>query len=105
MMKNHGFDMIDLGRDVPNELVAETAEREHASLVMLSALITTTMGEMPKVIRLLRERGLDIPVMVGGAVITPDYAAAIGAHYSRDAMEAVHVAKKLLGVPDVSAEN
>lgn len=98
MMKNHGFEVIDLGKDVPTEVIVETAIKENVSLVLLSALITTTMGEMPKVIESLREKGSDIPVMVGGAVITPEYAASIGGHYSRDAMEAVHVAKSLLNL-------
>ena len=74
--------------------ILQTAQRENAGLVGLSALMTTTLGSMEKTIALLRENGCTCPVMVGGAVLTPEYAAQIGAdYYAKDAKQAVSVAK------------
>ncbi len=97
MLKNHGFPVLDLGKDVPAEKILEEAETHHAGVIALSALMTTTMSEMKHVIGLAGERGMDIPFMVGGAVVTEEYASAIGAGYSRDAAEAVKLAKRLVG--------
>ncbi|MGI6169039.1 MAG: homocysteine S-methyltransferase family protein [Christensenellales bacterium] len=96
MLKNHGFHVIDLGKDVDAEVIVERAIREKACIVGLSALITTTMVQMPRVVALLKERGWDCPVMVGGAVLNREYADEIGAHYAEDAMRAVELAKRLL---------
>ncbi len=96
MLQNHGFEVIDLGKDVPNEKILETALKEKADIVMLSALMTTTMERMKEFVELARSRGLNVPVMVGGAAVTKDYAESIGAYYSKDAVEAVKVAKNLV---------
>lgn len=97
MLKNHGFKVIDLGKDVERDVIVEEAIKQKASIIGLSALMTTTMKEMKNVIDKVREANLDVKVMVGGAVITEDYAREIGADgYSKDAAEAVVVAKKLL---------
>lgn len=97
MLRNYGFDVVDLGKDVPAEKILDMAVKEKAQIVALSALMTTTMTEMDNVIKLSKERGLDFIFMVGGAVVDQEYSDEIGAHgYSRDAMEAVRVAKVLL---------
>ena len=93
MLKNHGFEVIDLGRDVPNEVIIEEAKKRNATVVGLSALITTTMPRMGECARLLREQQLKCALMVGGAVVTPEYAQEIGALYSKDAQQAVEVAR------------
>lgn len=99
MFKNYGFHVIDLGKDVPKETIVQTAKEEHAQIIALSALMTTTMQEMKKVIDYKKEQGVEAYVMVGGAVITRDYAQEIGADgYSKDAAEAVRVAQRLLGI-------
>lgn len=98
LLENYGYTVIDLGRDVDPQLVLG-AVREHAvKLVGLSALMTTTLGAMEDTIRLLRESGETCRVMVGGAVLTPEYARRIGADfYCRDAKESVDTAKTVLG--------
>lgn len=95
MLKNNGFKVLDLGKDVPKERIIETAVAEKADIVALSALMTTTMLEMKNVIDYARGQGHEFPFMIGGAVITPDYAGEIGAYYSSDAADAVRVAKEL----------
>nr|WP_319489670.1 homocysteine S-methyltransferase family protein [uncultured Caproiciproducens sp.] len=98
LLENYSYDMIDLGKDVPPEKVAEAAEKDGVKLVGLSALMTTTVANMAETIRLLNERVPDCKVMVGGAVLTPEYAKQIHADsYSKDAMGAVHYAQKLFG--------
>lgn len=97
MLKNYGFRMIDLGKDVPKEKIIETAKEHHAGIIALSALMTTTMQEMKKVVDYAKEQKVDAKIMIGGAVITQDYADEIGADgYSKDAAEAVKLAKQLL---------
>ena len=97
MMKNYGFEVIDLGKDVPKELIVETALEKNAQIIGLSALMTTTMQEMRNVIRYAKEKGVSAKIMVGGAVVTPEYAKEIGADgHSKDAAEAVKLAKRLL---------
>lgn len=99
MLKNHGFKVIDLGKDVEAETIIRTAREEHADIIALSALMTTTMLQMKEVVRLARESRLAAKVIIGGAVITQDFADEIGADgYSRDAAEAVLLVKKLLGI-------
>ncbi len=96
MLKNHGFSVIDLGKDVPREEIIRAAKENKARIIALSALMTTTMQEMKNVIELAKQEGLDAKVMIGGAVITQEYADEIGADgYSRDAADAVKLAQKL----------
>jgi 5-methyltetrahydrofolate--homocysteine methyltransferase len=97
MLKNYGFKVIDLGKDVPKEKIIETARENNAQIIALSALMTTTMQRMREVIAYKNEQNLSSKVMIGGAVITQEYADEIGADgYSRDAAEAVKLAQKLV---------
>ena len=99
MMETAGFEMIDLGRDVPLQKFVETAKEEHADLVCLSTLMTTTMGGMKTVIELLEEAGIreQVKVMIGGGPVSKKFADKIGADgYSQNAVEAVKLAKSLL---------
>lgn len=99
LLENYGFKVIDLGKDVPASVILDTAEQEKADIIGLSALMTTTMPRMSEVIHGVKERGLHCKVMVGGAVLTDDYARHIGADaYSEDARAAVLVAQRLLGL-------
>jgi len=98
MLKNHGFEVFDLGKDVPAAKIVDEAERVGAKVIGLSALMTTTMVRMEDTVRLVRERGLAAKVMVGGAVVTQAFADSIGAHgFSRDAVAAVKLAGELSG--------
>ncbi len=97
MLRNHGFTVIDLGKDVPRETIVDAAIAHEAAIIALSALMTTTMQEMRHVIALARQRGVTAKIMVGGAVITQEYADEIHADgYSKDAADAVRLAKRLL---------
>ncbi len=97
MLKNHGFRVIDLGKDVPAEEIIRAAKENNAGIIALSALMTTTMQRMREVIECARREKLAAKIMIGGAVITREYADEIGADgYSRDAAEAVRVAKRLV---------
>ncbi|MBQ6582258.1 MAG: homocysteine S-methyltransferase family protein [Mogibacterium sp.] len=98
VLENYGYEVIDLGRDVPaKRIVAETI-RCGAGLVGLSALMTTTVGAMEETIRALRASGHDCRIMVGGAVLTPEYAKKIGAdYYAKDAAASAEIAKEVLG--------
>ena len=101
MMETAGFEMFDLGRDVPLDSFVEKAKEVDADLIMMSTLMTTTMPGMKEVINKLKEQGIrdSIKVMVGGSPISQKYADDIGADgYSRNAVEAVEVAKRLCGV-------
>lgn len=99
MLKNHGFRVCDLGKDVKTEKIVETAVNEKASIIALSALMTTTMQRMREVVEYKNKYAPDIKIMIGGAVITKEYATEIHADgYSRDAAEAVLVAKRLLNI-------
>ena len=94
LLENYGFDVTDLGRDVPPETIVEKAIALHAPIVGLSALMTTTVPAMEETIRQLRLRAPWCKIMVGGAVLTEQYAAEIGAdHYAKDAMGAVRIAE------------
>ena len=89
--------MVDLGKNVPADSIVASARDERADVVALSALMTTTVGQMPVVIEKLEEAGLDCVVMVGGAVVTKRFAASIGADgYAKDAAAAVSLLKELL---------
>ena len=93
LLENYSFDVIDLGRDVAPEVIVERAIKEHAPIVGLSALMTTTVPAMEETIKLLRKEAPWVKIMVGGAVLTQDYADAIGADgYCKDAMGAVNFA-------------
>ncbi len=97
LLENYGFDVRDLGRDVPPEVIAETAVQLHAPLVGLSALMTTTVPAMEETIALLKRSAPWCRTVVGGAVLTEEYARSIGAdRYSKDAMETVRYAQELL---------
>lgn len=96
LLENYGFDMIDLGKDVDPELILQTVQEHQVKLVGLSALMTTTVVNMEATIKLLREHHAGCKVMVGGAVLTQEYADMIGADfYSKDAMGSVRYANEL----------
>ncbi|MCI7392865.1 MAG: homocysteine S-methyltransferase family protein [Clostridiales bacterium] len=98
IMENYGFNMIDLGRDVPVQDVVEAVTAGGVKLVGLSALMTTTLPSMAETIKAVKAAAPDCKVMVGGAVLTEDYALEIGADfYCRDAMKSVEAAKKVFG--------
>ncbi len=98
LLENYGYDVIDLGKDVPPEKVAEAAETHKVKLVGLSALMTTTLVSMEDTIKLLHEKKIDCKIVVGGAVLTPEYAKKINADfYAKDAKETVDVAKQIIG--------
>ena len=95
VLENYGFQVMDLGKDVPPRTVVETAVREDIRLIGLSALMTTTVSAMKETIELLRQSGHECAVMVGGAVLTEDYAREIGAdYYARDAKASADIAKE-----------
>lgn len=101
MLKNYGFRVIDLGKDVPREKIIEAAKEHNASVIALSALMTTTMQEMKKVIEYAKENGVSAKIIIGGAVITQEYADEIGADgYSKDAADAVKLTKHILNIED-----
>ncbi|MGZ6275568.1 MAG: homocysteine S-methyltransferase family protein, partial [Syntrophales bacterium] len=96
MLKNHGYSIIDLGKDVPAKAVIESMRRSKPDVVGLSALMTTTMVNMEEAIGLARANGYLCPFIVGGAVVTKAYAASIGAAYAKDGVEAVRVVEQLI---------
>jgi 5-methyltetrahydrofolate--homocysteine methyltransferase len=97
LLENYGFFVIDLGKDVDKEAVLDAVIRHKAKLVALSALMTTTVPAMKETVELLREKAPDCKVIVGGAVLTEEYAKIIGADkYGADAMEAVRYAESIL---------
>ena len=96
LLENYGYEVFDLGKDVPPELIVETAKANDCKMVGLSALMTTTVPSMEETIKLLHEEGVDTKVVVGGAVLTQEYADMIGADkYAKDAMETVRYAEEL----------
>lgn len=98
LLENYGFDVYDLGKDVPSEVIIEKVRAEQAALVGLSALMTTTVRNMAETIKDLRHACPEVKIMVGGAVLNPDYAQSIGADfYGRDAREAVKIAEMVFG--------
>lgn len=97
MLKNYGYHVIDLGKDVPADVIVDTAIREGAKVIGLSALMTTTMMRMKDVVELVKERGCDAKVVIGGAAITESFAEEIGADgYSKDAADCVKLVDRLL---------
>ncbi|HIH98432.1 MAG TPA: cobalamin-binding protein [Thermoplasmata archaeon] len=101
MMVSAGFEVMDLGRDVPNEKIIETLKKEKPDLVGVSAMLTTTKEKQKELVELLKKEGLreGVKVMVGGAPVTEEWKSKIGADgYGEDAVDAVNVAKKLLSL-------
>ncbi len=99
LLENYGFDVIDLGRDVEHQAVVDAAIKHDVRLVGLSALMTTTLKDMEATVKLLRENNVNCKIVVGGAVLTPEYAEKIGADfYAKDAKETVDIARKVYGV-------
>lgn len=95
LLENYGYDVTDLGKDVPPALIVETAKRENIRLVGLSALMTTTVEAMKETVELMKKEFPEAKVMVGGAVLTPEYAEMIGADfYGKDAMSGVRIAEQ-----------
>lgn len=101
VVQSHGFSVTDLGKDVPKETVLEATRNEHPNAVGLSALMTTTVDSMKETIEHLRANGITCPIIVGGAVMTPDIASAIGAtYYSKDALETAHLMQQICHTGD-----
>lgn len=101
MLKNYGFQVIDLGKDVPKEKIIEAAKSYHAQVIALSALMTTTMQQMRHVINYAKEQNVPSKIIIGGAVITQEYADEIGADgYSKDAADAVKLTKRILQIEE-----
>ncbi len=96
MLRNHGFDVVDLGKDVTAEAIVAAAQAHRPEVIGLSALMTTTMVRMKDVIARAADTGLTAKFLVGGAVVTSGFAASIGAAYARDGVEAVRVAAALV---------
>lgn len=97
MLKNYGYRVIDLGKDIPAEQIVETAMKEQAKVIGLSALMTTTMMRMKEVVDLVKEKGCDCKIVIGGAAITDSFAEEIGADgYSKDAADCVKLVERLL---------
>ncbi len=96
LLKNHGYQVTDLGKDVPADVIHQAAVRENADVVCLSALMTTTMPRMEEFVRYQKDRGDTRPVVVGGAAVTREYASSIGARYATDAVDAVKVVGEVL---------
>ena len=96
LLRNHGFNVIDLGKDVPAAAIAEAAVKHRAAIVGLSALMTTTMPRMKEVVELFKAEKLDIPIFVGGAAVDENFAESIGAYYGADAMSSVRLALKVV---------
>ena len=97
MLKNYVYKVIDLGKDVPKDVIIETAIKEKAQVIGLSALMTTTMMRMKDVVDEVREKKLPFKVVIGGAVVSQSFADEIGASgYSKDANEAVKLVDRLL---------
>ena len=98
VLENYGYQVVDLGRDVPPQAVCAAVEEQHLRLVGLSALMTTTLPAMEETIRMLKALPEPPAVFVGGAVVTPEHAARMGAdYYARDARESVAIAREVLG--------
>jgi len=96
LLKNYGYCVIDLGKDVSDQAIVEAAHKENPNVIGLSALMTTTMVNMKEVISLARASGLKTDFLVGGAVVTREYARSIGAHFAKDGVEAVKVVGSII---------
>lgn len=103
LLENYGFEVIDLGKDVPSQRIVEEAIRCKVDVVGLSALMTTTVMEMENVLKRLKEKGVPVVTMVGGAVVSQGFADRIGANgYAKDALEAVEKVKRLVSKPQMA---
>ncbi len=96
LMENHGFTVIDLGRDVAAQTIVDEAVKNKADAIMLSALLTTTMKQMKVVDELLKQKNIQIPVFIGGAPVTDGFAKSFGAGFARNAVDAVEEVKKFI---------
>jgi len=96
LFEANNFEVIDLGADVPSEEITAAVFKNSPDLLCLSSLMTTTIVEIPKVIAELKKNDIDISVLIGGAVVTGEYAEEVGAHYAKDAVDAVELAKSLI---------
>lgn len=96
LLKNYGYCVIDLGKDVSRQTIIEVARKENPDIIGLSALMTTTMVNMKEVITLARAKGIKTDFLIGGAVVTEAYAQSLGAYYAKDGVEAVKVIDKLI---------
>jgi 5-methyltetrahydrofolate--homocysteine methyltransferase len=91
LLESHNYEVIDLGKSIAKEDILKKALKHNPDLVALSALMTTTVKEMENVINELKSQGIRVAVIVGGAVVTKDYAESIGAYYAKNALDAVKV--------------
>ena len=97
VLRNYGYDVIDLGKNTPAELIVETAVREGADIIGLSALMTTTMEEMGKIVEIKNKKAPEKKVIIGGAAVSPSFAREIGADaYGKDAMDTIKKIERLL---------
>lgn len=96
LLENHGFEVIDLGKNVSAERIIEEAVKNNVDVVGLSALMTTTVMEMDKIVKLLKERGIKVATIVGGAVVTKEFSNNIGAEFGGDALAAIDKIKKMV---------
>lgn len=99
MIRNHGYRVIDLGKDVAAETIVAAIKREKPQVVGLSALMTTTMVNMKEVVSRAAQEGLSCRFLIGGAVVTPSYAASLGTEYAKDGVEAVRAVERLIASP------
>lgn len=97
MLRNHGFHVIDLGKDISAEKILDAARKHQPDLIGLSALMTSTMVNMEKIVIMVRQAGLSCKFIAGGAVVTREYAESIGAAYAKDGVDAVRVAQTIIG--------
>ncbi len=103
LLENYGYDVIDLGKDISPKIICDTVLKENAPLVGLSALMTTTVGSMEETITLLHQKASFCKIIVGGAVLTAEYAKRINAdYYAKDAMDTVRIAEELTDMPELS---
>lgn len=99
ILRNYGFDVLDLGKDVPAEVILDTAMKENIKIIGLSALMTTTMNSMRETVQLAKKRGLnDLHFLVGGAVVDQHFANEIGAVYTQNPMDTLRAARKAAGL-------
>lgn len=96
LLRNYGFNVIDLGKDVEAARIIDAAKTNNADIIALSALMTTTMNQMPKVMSIMKEEGLTCDMMVGGAAVDNNFAESFGAYYANDAYIAVKLAESLI---------
>lgn len=96
LLRNYGYDVIDLGKDVPDQTIIDAVKKENPDVIGLSALMTTTMVNMKELIDLARAKGIKTDFLIGGAVVTEAYAGEIGASFAKDGVEAVRVVEKLI---------